>query len=227
MNKRIARIAGLLYLIVLITGIFSLVYVPSQISNGSGALTEVSNIHASISLFRLGVLSELTQYTAMLFLMYPLYKLLRPVNKHVAMLMVMLAIAFSAVGHKLDVLSLLTGNKLHHALTTDQSNVQAMLALAGYHNELLLSEIFWGLWLFPFGYLVFKSGFLPKILGILLMVGCFSYLADFFSTVMGIAMPSYFMLPAAISEIGTCLWLLIMGQKTKAHDKVGRVSPNI
>jgi len=217
-ENKISRLAGLLYLIVVITGLFSLVYVPSQITTGGNAQAVVNHIVASKTLFRYGILSELTQYAFMLFLLYPLYILLRPVNQNITWLMVVLvvvgmSIAFSAVSHKLDVLSLLSGNNLRHALATDQLNAQVMLSLAGYHNELLLSEIFWGLWLFPFGYLIFKSGFLPKIIGILLMIGCFSYLADFFSTFTGIAIPSFFMLPAAIGEICTCFWLLLVGTR--------------
>ncbi len=91
-----------------------------------------------------------------------------------------------------------------------------MLSLDAYRNGLLVSEIFWGLWLLPFGYLVFKSGFLPRILGILLMMGCFGYLIDFFGSALfpGYAasiLASYATLPASLGEIGTCLWLLIVG----------------
>ena len=81
-------------------------------------------------------------------------------------------------------------------------------------------HIFSGLWLFPFGYLVFKSGFLPKILGILLMLGCFGYLINFVGHTLitnysKIGVSSYIILPASIGEIGICLWLLIIGTKDK------------
>jgi hypothetical protein len=78
--------------------------------------------------------------------------------------------------------------------------------------------VFWGLWLLPFGYLVYKSGFLPKILGILLMAGCFGYLVNFlggflFPQYASIGIAKFVSLPATLGEIGTCLWLLIIGLK--------------
>jgi hypothetical protein len=81
-------------------------------------------------------------------------------------------------------------------------------------------HIFSGLWLFPFGYLVFKSSFLPKFLGVLLMLGCFGYLINFLGNTLipdysTLGISSYIRLPASIGEIGTCLWLLIMGAKDK------------
>ncbi len=93
---------------------------------------------------------------------------------------------------------------------------QVMLYLTNYANGIEISQIFWGLGLFPFGYLVFKSGFLPKFLGILLMAGCFGYLITFFG---GFLYPDFHKtlisdivgMPAPIGEIGICLWLLIMG----------------
>ncbi len=91
-----------------------------------------------------------------------------------------------------------------------------------YDNRVFVSEIFWGLWLLPFGYLVFKSGFLPKTLGVLLMLGCFSYLIDFFGRLLfpHHAVPGFVMLPASLGEIGICLWLTIMG----ARKEVARMS---
>jgi hypothetical protein len=94
-----------------------------------------------------------------------------------------------------------------------------MFYLDSYNNGIEISQIFWGLWLFPFGYLVYKSGFLPKNLSILLVAGCFGYLIAFFG---GFLFPNFHKttfstivgLPASIGEIGVCLWLLIMGTNT-------------
>ena len=90
------------------------------------------------------------------------------------------------------------------------------MSLDAYRNGILVSSIFWGLWLLPFGYLVFKSGFLPRILGTLLIIGCFGYLIDFlgralFPSYPDTAIASYVTLPGSFGEIGTCLWLLIVG----------------
>lgn len=222
-NKKNARTAGLLYLIVVLTGIFSLVYVPSQITVPGDASAMVSNIVASESLFRLGIAAGLICYTAFLLLPFALYKLLSPVGKTAAVLMVAFVvvsvpISFVNMLNKLDVLSLLSGADYLQAFTTEQLHAQVMLSLKAYSNGMLVSTIFWGLWLLPFGYLVFKSGFLPRILGVLLMVGCFGYLIDFFGRVLfpgyaEAAIASFMTLPGSFGEIGTCLWLLIMGAR--------------
>lgn len=229
MNKKIARTAGLLYLIVVVTGIFSLAYVPSQIIVQGDASATVGNIAASESLFRLGIVAGLICYTAFLVLPFALYKLLSPVGKGVAVLMVAFAvvsvpISFVNLLNKLDILSLLSGANYLQAFTTEQLHAQVMLSLDAYRNGLLVSKIFWGLWLLPFGYLVFKSGFLPRLLGILLMAGCFGYLIDFFGSALftgysETAIASFVRLPASVGEIGTCLWLLIVG----AHEPKSRI----
>jgi hypothetical protein len=225
MNKT-ARTAGLLYLIVIVTGIFSIGYVPSQIIVQGDASATVSNILASEPLFRLGIVAGLICYIAFLLVPFVLYKLLSSVNKNAAVLMVAFALVqvpifFVILLHKLDVLSLLSGADYLQAFTTEQLHAQVMLSLAAYSNGFLVSEIFMGLWLFPFGYLVFKSGFLPKILGIFLMAGCFGYLIDFLGSALSLgysatAIANYVTLPATFGEIGTCLWLLIVGVRLPA-----------
>ena len=222
-NKKLARIAGLLYLIVVVTGVVSLIYVPSQITVPGDASATVSNIVAYGFLFRLGIVSGLICYTAFLLLPLALYKLLSPVGRNAAALMAVLAIvsvpiSFVALLYKLDVLSLLSGAGYMQAFTTDQLNARVMLLLDSYNNGILLSGVFWGLWLLPFGYLVFRSGFLPRILGILLMIGCFGDVFDVFGRVLFVgyadtALANFVTLPGSFGEIGTCLWLLIMGAR--------------
>lgn len=226
-DQRAARTAGLLYLVVIAAGIFSLAYVPSQIAVTGDASATVGHIVASESLFRLGIVAGLLCYTAFLLLPLALYKLLGPVNRSVAALMVALAVAsvpisFVNLLNKLDILSLLGGADYLRAFTTEQLHARVMLSLDAYRNGLLVSKIFWGLWLLPFGYLVFKSGFLPRILGALLMAGCLSYLVDFtgrmlFAGYAETAIARFIMLPATIGEIGTCLWLLIAGTGRRAR----------
>ena len=220
-SKKTARTAGALYLIVVATMMFSLGYVPSQIDAPGNAAATFNNIVAHESLFRLGIVSGLVGYIAFLLLPLALYKLLHDVNRNAALLMVAFAvvsvpISFVNMLHKYDVLSLLSGAEYLRAFTAEQLHVQAMLSLDAYSNGILVSKIFWGLWLLPFGYLVFKSGFLPRILGILLMLGCFGYLADFLgrSLVPGYTetvIARFITLPASLGEIGTCLWLLVVG----------------
>lgn len=221
-NKRNARIAGLLYLVVVATGIFSLAYVPSQIEAGDAAST-VRNIMANESLFRLGIVSSLLCYTAFLLLPLALYRLLAAHGQQAAVLMVALAAAsvpfsFANIVHRFDVLALLGDAGNLRVLGSEHLQAQVMQSLQSYRHGILVSEIFWGLWLLPFGWLVFKSRALPRVLGALLMLGCAGYLIDFIGRVLfpdyaASGLGSHVRLPAAFGEIGTCLWLLVMGAR--------------
>ena len=222
-NKKTARKAGLLYLVIVLTGIFSLGYVPSKLIVWDNPSSTFHNIVSSELLFRLGIFGGLLCYTFFLFLPVVLYKLLKPVNEKYAKLMVLLAIvsvpiSFINIQNKFTILSLISNPDYLKIFSTDQLQSQVLFYLNQYESGIRIVSIFWGLWLFPFGYLVLKSGFLPKILGILLMLGCLGYLINFVgyslvSNYSKIGISSYISLPASLGEIGTCLWLLIMGAK--------------
>ncbi|MBO0321784.1 DUF4386 domain-containing protein [Muricauda sp. CAU 1633] len=220
-NKATARLAGFLYLTVVLAGIFSLLYVPSQLIVWDNAQQTLDNIVASERLFRLGIVSESISFTAFLLLLPVLYKLLHTVNKSFAVAMVTLAlptvpIFFSILLNKFAVLSLIDGV----GETTWPIADQVMFYLRQFNKGNLIGQNFWALWLFPFGYLVFKSGFLPKVLGLILMIGSVGYYLNFLGKVAlpnysDFAISSYMTIPASIGEIGTCLWLVIMGAKEK------------
>jgi len=222
-------LAGLLYLITVVTGIFSLIYVPGQTNVHGDAAATVANIRASEALFRTAIAAGAIGYTAFLLLPLALYRLLSPVNNDIAVVMVVLAVIcvpiyFVALANQLDVLTLLEADRIQAASTAEQLQARAMSLLDAYRNRVFVSEIFWGLWLLPFGYLVFKSGFLPRILGMVLMIGCFSYLITYFGELLlpHLAIPHFVMWPAAFGEIATCLWLLIVGVR-KTPLSVGQV----
>lgn len=224
LKNKIARTAGVLYLIVVVTGIVSLIYVPSQLIVRGDALATVNNIAASESLFRLGIVSLMINQVAFLLLPFVLYCLLHRVNKNVAVLMVAFAvvsvpISMVSIANRLEVLSLLSGADYLQTFTQGQLHAGAMMSLNAYSNGILVTTFFWGLWLLPFGYLVFKSGFLPRILGILLMMGCFGILIDLFGRVLfpgyaDTAISTIFEMSSSFGEIGICLWLLIFGVHT-------------
>ncbi|KRB57717.1 DUF4386 domain-containing protein [Flavobacterium sp. Root186] len=213
--RNTGRIAGLLYLVVVITGIFSLGYVPSKLIVWNDASATFTNIVNSEFLFRLGIVSGLICYTFFLFLPLVLYKLLKPVHKTYAVYMVVLAIvsvpiSFINMQNKFAVLSIISSG--------GQEKDLVMFYLNQYDYGNLIVQIFWGLWLFPLGHLIFKSAIIPKFLGVLLMLGCLSYLINFFGNALfsdysELGISSYVRLPATLGEIGTCLWLLIMGAK--------------
>ena len=225
-RKKVARVAGLLYLVVVLTGIFSLAYVPSTLIVRDNASATVHNIITHEIVFRFGIVSGLTCYTFFLVLPLALYKLLSPVDEIYAKLMVALAtvsvpISFINILNKFAVLSLISGSRYLNVFPNNQLQAQVMFYLNQYDYGILIVQIFWGLWLFPFGYLVVKSGFLPKVLGILLMLGCVGYLTNFlghslFPTYSETGISSFVRLPASLGEIGTCLWLLLMGAKEES-----------
>ena len=220
-RNKSARVAGILYLVLIISGIFNLLYVPSQLIVWESASETFENISNSEILFRLGIVSGILSYLTFLVLLLALYKLLHEVNKGYARFMVIFAlvsvpISFVNILEKLSVLNLISKPEYLQHLGKPELQTQVMLHLSHYNNGIELSQIFWGLWLFPFGYLVYKSGFLPKFLGIFLMAGCFGYFitffggflySDFYKTVFSEIVG----IPASVGEIGICLWLLIMG----------------
>lgn len=222
-NKKTARIAGLLYLGVVLTGIFSLAYVPSNLIVLDNPTVTYNNIRASESLFRCGIAGGLICYVFFLFLVLQLYRLLKPVNEKYAELMVLLAllsvpIYFLNAQNEFNVLSFIADNSFN--LSLEQTKTQIMLNLNQYDNGMRIVHVFSGLWLLPFGYLVYKSGFLPKVFGVLLMMGCFGYLINFLGNTLvldysALGISKYISMPATFGEIGICLWLLIMGAKQK------------
>lgn len=221
-QRKIARVAGLLYLLMAVTSAFGLLYVPSKIVVAGNATATANNIVASEMLFRIGIASNLIGQILFVFLVLTLYQLFKKVDENYAKLMVILVaisvpIAFVVMLFPLAPLILLSGADFLKVFNPNQLNALTMLFLDLYNYGILIMGIFWGLWLYPFGFLVYKSGFIPKILGAFLIIGCFSYLVDSFSFLL---IPSYhdvisnvITLPMAIGELSMIFWLLIKGVK--------------
>jgi len=222
--KKTARIAGLLYLALAVLSAFGLVYVPSMLIVPGDAAATANNIVTSESLFRLGFMSNLIAFTVNIFVALLLYKLLKPVNKSMASLMVILILIGLAIGmlNELNPFAalLLLGSADHlTAFTADQLQALASLFLDIYQPGFSIAHIFWGLWLFPLGYLVFKSGFLPKVIGVLLIIAGLGYLVDF---------TLFFLFPditvtvsefTFVGEVLLILWLLIKGVNVEQWEK--------
>ncbi|ASK32286.1 hypothetical protein CEY12_20325 [Chryseobacterium sp. T16E-39] len=220
-----ARIAGFTYLIVIITGILCLQYIPSKLKLPDEVTQFKAEIPAFLPLFKIGIVCEIICWTSFLVLPFILYKLFKPVNDFYAKIMVAFAlvqvpISFVNLSNKFAVINLLSNSGYPKMYTEGQLHTHVKFYLDLYHDGNFVNHIFWGLWLLPFGYLVYRSGFIPKILGILLMAGCFGYLIDFFGTFLfptydQTFIPHYIMLPASLGEVGICLWLMIIGVKKK------------
>lgn len=222
------RTAGLLYLIVVVTGIISLGWIPSQLIVPGDAARTIANISASEGLYRIGIAAGFVCYTTFLLLPLALYRVLGHVSRSAAVMMVAFAlvsvpISLGNLVNRVNVLTLVSGSAHTRGLTPEQLHSAVMLSMAEYSNGILIAEIFWGLWLLPLGYLVFRSRMLPRLLGILLMAGCFGYLFDVFGTTLFVEYPEWSVArfatrPASLGEIGTCLWLVVMGAKERPRD---------
>ena len=204
-----------------VTGFFSIIYVPGKLIVSGNTAATANNILASERLFRLGIVSELICAAEFIFLLWVLYRLLSGVNKTHASLMVILGLVFVPIMfvntlNEIAALTLLRGADFLSVFGQSQREALAMLFLDLHRYGFVVGWIF-GLWLFPFGVLVFKSGFLPRILGVLLIVAGFGYLAD---SLIPLLLPSYENMvgrlagiPLTLGEPAMILWLLIMGAK--------------
>jgi hypothetical protein len=213
--NRTARVAGFLYLLVFPFAIFSLNVRDRLIVPGDAAAT-ASNIMASEGLFRGGIAAWLASQTIFIFLLLALYKLLKPVNRNVALHMVVLLLVGVPIAlinelNQFAALLLLSGADYLAAVDPGQLHAQVMFHLDLHQYGINIAQIFWGLWLLPFGYLVFRSGFLPRALGVLLMIGCFGHLMD---VVTAVVSPSFDLTVTQFTSIGEFLlplWLVVKG----------------
>jgi Domain of unknown function (DUF4386) len=223
--KRLARIAGVLYLLVGIFGGFAEGFVEPRMYVAGNAATTAGNLLANAGLVRLGVVADLFNATVWVFLGLTLYILLQHVHKSVARAMVVLvAIGASIVClntvFEFEGLRAATGAINLAAFGTAGSNTLVLLLLDTQHYGIFIAQIFFGLWLVPLGYLAYKSaGLFPKWLGVVLIVGGACYLVDLLAAflVPGFdqSIHAFVTLPSAIAEISMVLYLLVIGVKTQ------------
>ncbi|MBN8674304.1 MAG: DUF4386 domain-containing protein [Chitinophagales bacterium] len=219
--RRTARLAGLLYLIWVITGLYGLMYVPSQTMVKNDTAATANKILDNELLFRSGIINDLISITIGIFLIMALYRLLKGVNEYQAKLMfallfVTFPVAFIMDAFNIASLMILKGDVLKTLeLSQRQDLAMFFFKLSNYGSITL--ELFWGLWLIPFGQLVYKSGFIPRILGVFLVVNGITYMIHCFTSLL---FPDYQDLVRQIAtpfwvlgEITITLWLLIKGVK--------------
>jgi uncharacterized protein DUF4386 len=221
--SRNARVAGLLYL-TLMTAPLRLIYIPDHIIVSGNAAATAKNVAAHETLFRLGILSDLLTGTMVIFLTLALYRLFKEVDRDLARLVVILGalmvtpIYFVNTINDAAALLLVRGADFLAVFDKPQREALAMLFLRLHNHGVAVNEVFWGLWLFPFGMLVYKSRFLPRILGVWLVLNCFVYLAH---SVTYILWPQYAatvwntLFPLTLGELAIMLWLIIIGAKER------------
>jgi Domain of unknown function (DUF4386) len=231
-TKRQARLAGLLYLLASIPAPFGLIYVPNKLIVLNDATATADHIRASESLLRLGIASELFASIMFIFVVLGLYRLFKAVNEtHAVAMMILILVSIPisllSVVNEVAALILVSGADFLSVFDKGQLDALAYLFMRLHGRGLLLAEIFWGLWLFPFAVLVMRSVFIPRFLGMLLIIAAFGYLA---SSVTFLLLPAYgpivdkFATKLTLCELPIILWLLIWGAKDQSLDKQHPVS---
>jgi hypothetical protein len=221
--KRLARIAGVLYLLVFISGVFAQGFVLPKIYVAGDAATTAGNVVANSGLARIGVVADLFQATVLVFLGMTLYILLKHVHQSAARAMLVIVAIGSAIICLNDVFTfesvrVATESSYVAALGTAGSSALVLLLLDIQHYGFYIAQIFFGLWLVPLGYLAYKSGMFPKALGVLLIVGGACLLVEMLATFLvpdfGEAKINVFVtIPSAVAEIVMIGYLLVIGVK--------------
>jgi hypothetical protein len=224
--KRLARIAGVFYLLVGIFGGFAEGFVDPKMYVAGNAVATAANVVANSGLVRMGVVAHLLDATFFVFTALTLYILLRDVHKSMARAMlVLVALAAGIISlnaaFQFEGLRVATDSSYAVAFGTAGSNALVLLLLDTQHYGTLTAQVFFGLWLVPLGYLAYKSELFPKWLGALLIVGGVCYLVDLFAAFLAPdfdqMIRAFILIPSATAEISMVFYLLIVGVRVPAH----------
>src|SRR3989454_9344219 len=207
-TKNPGRFAGLLYVLMSIVGFFAMGYVPGKLIVHGNAAATANNNSANETLFRLGIAGQLIGQAGFIFVALALYDLLKGVNRRHASLMVTLIVVSIPIAllnelNAIAALVLVRGADFLSIFEKPQRDALAMLFLNLHSYGFDVAAIFWGLWLFPLALLVYRSGFLPSILGVVLMLNGFTYPVNSFSSLL---LPQYehivsrWMMPLSFGE---------------------------
>jgi hypothetical protein len=221
-TKKQARIAGLLYTLVAITAPIGLVYVPNKLIVTGNATATADHIRVSGSLLHAGIASELFHQTIEVFLILVLYGLFKAVHQPLARQMAVLGfmpipIVFLNVLNEVAAQILTSGPSFLAVFDQPRLDALALFFMRLHGQGLLIAGIFWGLWLFPLGLLILRSGFIPKVVGLLAMIAGCGYVLE---SLMALVLPQYasgvenFASVLELGEPPLILWLLIWGAKT-------------
>lgn len=220
--QKTARMAGLLYLLIAICAPVSMMYIPSKLIVSGDAAATVNNILASELLFHSGIVGDSVVFLSEIVLTVLLYVLLKPISKTLALVAAFARLAMAVIqGINLlnysFVLLLLSGAHYLSVFKTDQLQALVLLFLDAHKSVEVIWGIFFGLHLLALGFLVFKSGYFPKIIGTLLVIGSFGYLMDgyryfLFPSNQAISTITSVLLGISVAgELPFFLWLLLKG----------------
>lgn len=217
-NKKTARIAGLLFLMMVLFGLFAEIFFRQKLFVLNDIAATANNISSNVFLYRMGIVSDILMSLSYLLTALLLYKLLSSVNKKLAAVMVVFAIAGSVllminVLNEMAPMYILSGNNFLNAFDPGQQKSLAMLFYNLYLHGYMIGQIFFALWVLPLGVLIYKSGFIPKIFGILFVIetifGLTAVTVHFL--VPNETIETIVLLPAMIAEFSFMFWLLIRG----------------
>ena len=225
-TRKTARLAGFLYLLSILPGILALVYVPGKLFVEGNAAATADRLRASGTLLRWGIGGELIGFSIFVLVALVLYRLFKPVSEGPAlamMVLILLSIPITFVGVLPEVAALdlaggggAGGTSYLSALGLHQRDALAYLCLHMHVQGFIVAQVFWGLWLIPFGICVMRSGFIPRFLGILLMIAACGYIG---SSLAELVFPRYADAVGRVTRILTLaelpiiFWLLIWGAK--------------
>jgi hypothetical protein len=223
-TKQQARSAGFLYLILALIAPIGLMIVPNKLIVSGNATATADNIRSTEWLLRVGIASELVHQAIGVFLVLALYRLFKAVNETHAKQMVILGalvsvpVMFANSLNNIAALILVSGADFLSVFEKPQLDALAYLFVRLHGRGITVASIFWGLWLFPFGMLVIRSGFIPRVFGVLLMIAGGAYLASAFTT---LVLPQYAPLVSQVAmlfeaaEVPIIFWLVIWGARTR------------
>ncbi len=226
-TRNLGRVAGLWYLLLVLAGPIRLIYIPNKLFVHGNATATASNIAAHEWLFRFGIVSDLLCGVILIFLTLAFYRLFKGVDQNLAVLVVILGgvmpalIDFVGVVGDFGALMVVRGVDFLSAFDKPQRDALAMLFLRLRDHQNTAAEILWGAWLLPLAVLVYRSRFLPRFLGVWLVINGFAYMVVSFT---GVLLPQYqgqvflYSQPALFAELALMLWLVIKGARPPALD---------
>src|SRR5256886_205753 len=233
------RVVGYWYLLLVLLGPLRLIYIPNKLFVHGNAAATASNIAAHEWLFRFGMLSDLLGAVVLIFLVLAFDRLFKGVDQHLGVLLVIAGAVMPALINFVTVVrdagALMAargggagGADFLSVFDKPQRDALVMLFLRLHHHQIVAAEILWGLWLFPMGALAYKSRFLPRFIGVWLIVNGIAYVVLSFT---GLFFPDYqdkvftFSQPALFGELAIMLWLVIKGANPPALEQSAAAQP--
>ncbi len=220
-KQKLAKTAGVLYLFIVILSLWGIMYVPSQTVVRGDAVATMSKILSNEFLFRAGITGNLASSVIFIFLALTFYRLFKNTDENLAKTLVVLVVVqipvfFVSEALNFSALMVAKGELLKSfEVTQRQEFVFFLLKIST--CSIIILEIFWGLWLIPLGQLILKSGYLPRIIGIFLILGGVAYVVEVMDYILLSEKLSFitdfFPIFYTVGELSTVLWLLIKGVK--------------